>query len=587
MKKKIFAGLLSLCLLATMMPSMAYGATKWDAVKSQKLSTAITAATKNSTKLQTNENAFTGFADLMNKNTAATAGISQGEINSLFSQSQGKEKLTYDEAVSDVELYFKALKYGYGAYEYFGGDTRFDKAKSQVLKKLSGKSTVSRNNLSTYLKNAMEFVVDGHFSIDGESGVKKYTKDYQYYYNTTQKFSKDSKGYYKKLNGKKWYYKSCSTKNVTMQKSLTTAGDIVYSPVLFCAKSDAVKKSTITLANGKSKKKETVKWTASKAFNSSSSCREPDFNYLEKNNIAYISIRNFDNNYENELSKFVATGTQAQNAEMIIFDIRSNGGGSDEYATKWIKNFTGEDLVLNLAFSRKESALTGGTYGKETYDININTGYMINNNIPIVVLVDDMCGSAGESMLCDLRALDNVIVIGSNSAGYQLCGNQAEYQLPNSGIWIQFGSSLQFAYEMKNVDGKGYTPDIWCDPSKALKSVTNMLKKQKYITSETASYFNSKIGDAYGTVMISFARFQIQPGGSFGRIVDDKLDVMCAGKKITNYTAKSSDSSKLIVERLSNGKLHLKAVKGKVVDGEHVNFTITYSGKTYEFIASC
>ena len=589
MKKKIFAGLLSLCLLATMMPSMAYGATKWDTVKSQKLSTAITAATKNNTKLQTNKNAFSKFENLVNKNTASTAGISQAEINSLLSESQGKDKLTYAEAVSDVELYFKALKYGYGAYEYFGGDTKFNKAKQQILNKLSGKSTVSFGTFREYLKDAMSFVADTNFSIDGESGTRKYTKDYQYYYNASQKFSKDSKGYYKTLNGKKWYYKSCSTKNVTMQKSLTTTGDIVYSPVLFCAKANAVKKSTITLVNGKSKKKETVKWTTSKAFGANELSQDPNFEYLEKNNIAYISVRNFYSGfgYDDELSQFVESGTSAQNAEMIIFDIRSCSGGGNSYVSEWIKNFTGDNYVLNEAFSRIYTALTGETYGKEVYDININTGYMIKNNIPIIVLVDDQCANMGEYMLLGLRSLENVIVIGSNSAGDWLASNQGDYTLPNSGLQISFGSSLQFDYQIKNVDGKGYTPDIWCDPSKAIKSVANMLKKQKYITSETASYLTSNHSDSYSQVCIEFVGSSVTPGDGFGRVTEENLNVTYGGEIITDYTVKSSDPSKLLAEKLSNGKLYLKAIEGKVAEDESIPITITYKGKEYQYRACC
>ena len=598
MKNKILGKLLSTVLTVSLVTgivctanygdSKAYAATKWTQVKGEKLSDAILEATENHEKLQTKENAFEGFKERLNYNTAQTANISESEINSLLSNSNGKKSLTYDEAVSDVNLYFKALKYGYGAYEYFGGDTRFNKAKQEVLSKLKGKKTVLSSNLAKYLQSAMSFVIDGHFSVDGLSNTEKDSVSYQYYYDYSHTFSKDSKGYYKTVNGKKWYYKSCSTKSVTIQKSLTTAGEIVYSPVLFCKKSKSVAKSTITLVNGQKTKKETVNWKEQKSFNSVTSCREPDFNYLKKNGIAYISVRNFDGNYENELSKFVESGASAKDASMIIFDIRSNGGGSDEFATQWVEKFTGEKPVLNSVFNNKLTALSGWSYSKETYDINSSLGYMINNNIPIIVLVDDKCGSAGESMLLDLRALDNVIVIGGNSSGAQLCGNVQGYRLPNSGITVDFGRSLQFVYKMANVDDRGYAPDIWCDPSSALKAVTNMLKKQNYISSETASYFKNKIGDSYKQLAIEFIGSLVPAGESFGKISNNKLNVLLNnGKKITNYTVKSTDPSKLTAKKLSNGKLHLKVNSGAVTDGERVKFVITYGGKDYSFVAVC
>lgn len=581
MKRKLFAVLLSLCMLVTMMPSMAYGAEKWDLAKGEKLDDAILKAGEDHEKLQTKENVFDGFKNLLNYNTAQTANISENEIESLLSNSIGKNSLTYKEAVSDVNLYFKALKYRYGAYEYFGGDTRFNKAKKEVLGKLEGKKKVSRASLTKYLQNAMRFVIDGHFSVDGMTNTNKDSVAYQYYYDYSHAFSKDAKGYYKVKNGKKWYYKSCTTKSVSLQKTLMPSGKIVYSPVLFCKKANSVKKSTITLANGKNTKKEPVNWKEQKSFSLTAPCREPDFKYLEQNGVAYISVRNFDWDYEEKLSKFTDSGASVQDASMIIFDIRSNGGGSDSFATQWVKNFTGEKPVLNQAFSNHLTALDDWDYGKEVNDINVNTGYMIKNNIPIIVLVDNKCGSAGESMLLSLRSLENVIVIGGNSYGAQLCGNMQWYKLPNSGMNVAFGRSLEFTYKTANVDNKGYMPDIWCNPSNALKAVTNMLKKQNYISADTSKYFMEQVGDKYNEVCIKFVGSLVPADSGFGRIGNDKLDVVCNGKTITNYTVISSDSSKMEASRLSNGKLSLKAVQ---ID-EEVPITITYKGKNYVFYA--
>lgn len=50
---------------------------------------------------------------------------------------------------------------------------------------------------------------------------------------------------------------------------------------------------------------------------------------------------------------------------------RLYGGGSDSFATQWVKNFTGEKPVLNQAFSNHLTALDGWDYGKEVNDINV------------------------------------------------------------------------------------------------------------------------------------------------------------------------------------------------------------------------
>lgn len=125
-------------------------------------------------------------------------------------------------------------------------------------------------------------------------------------------------------------------------------------------------------------------------------------------------------------------------------------------------------------------------------------------------------------------------------------------------------------------------PDIWCNPSNALKAVTNMLKKQNYISADTSKYFMEQIGDRYNEVCIKFVGSLVPADSGFGRIGSDKLDVVCNGKTITDYTVVSSDTSKMAASRLSNGKLSLKAVQ----KDERVPITITYKGKNYVFYAN-
>lgn len=58
------------------------------------------------------------------------------------------------------------------------------------------------------------------------------------------------------------------------------------------------------------------------------------------------------------------------------------------------------------------------------FDGGVSRGNWLPNDIPVIVLMDSRCGSSGESALTFAKTMDNVIVIGSNSAGYQLCGQR-------------------------------------------------------------------------------------------------------------------------------------------------------------------
>ena len=111
-----------------------------------------------------------------------------------------------------------------------------------------------------------------------------------------------------------------------------------------------------------------VRWVQQSALKSSSS-RTQDYVFQEEGGISYISIRCFDNELDQTIyKKFENSAKDVKDSRLIIYDIRSNGGGSDQYGREWVKIFTGEDPVLNSAFSNRETALSENIYaslGKE------------------------------------------------------------------------------------------------------------------------------------------------------------------------------------------------------------------------------
>ena len=109
------------------------------------------------------------------------------------------------------------------------------------------------------------------------------------------------------------------------------------------------------------------------------------------------------------------------------------------------------------------------------------------------MLVDDHCGSSGEGAVQLLKTLDNVLVVGSNTAGYQLCGNISTFTLPYTGIGVRFGSTLFLYGDGENVDHRGYAPDVWCDPQDALASVLALLKEQGVVSADACETVREKI----------------------------------------------------------------------------------------------
>jgi len=210
-------------------------------------------------------------------------------------------------------------------------------------------------------------------------------------------------------------------------------------------------------------------------------------------------------------------------------------------------------------------------------------GKLLDNQIPIIVLVDDTCGSAGESMLNYLRGLDNVIIVGSNSAGYQLCGNQSTMWLPYSKITFAFGSSLMFHFTDENVDYRGYMPDVWCNPADALEAVLNMLVCYDLTDSATCQ---SLLADPRlqkpVNLTIRWQDVEILPDNRFGSIMDnDVVRVYANGEPVTDFTVTSHAPELLETAVSSDGTLSLNRLRS--FNGTPVDFTITYNEQKFDY----
>ena len=97
-------------------------------------------------------------------------------------------------------------------------------------------------------------------------------------------------------------------------------------------------------------------------------------------------------------------------------------------------------------------------------------------------------------MLDAVKNMTNVLVVGSNSAGYQLGGSAVQIHLPHSQIEASIGTHLRFYDKIKNVDGIGYEPDVWCNPKTALSASLNLIKQYGLANEAAVSAMASKLG---------------------------------------------------------------------------------------------
>jgi hypothetical protein len=496
--------------------------------------------------------------------------ISVDELNTLKTYHAPASSVSVDEAISDVELLFRLLKYGYGGYYYFGGDSSFFEVRDNIINsiKSSYSDVIAKDELSWLIsENLLSIIYDLHFVIDDLYTIQFHPEKYSlYYYDNSHLFSRDENGFYKTSDqNEKYYFTGFEKSNSTIEPTLLNDGNISYSPVQFVKADNCVEKEQIFLKSEDGKEiKEEISWKLSHPLVEGSSIMEPRAMYYSNGDLAYYSIKSFPFNSEEIQKKYIDKASSGNESKAVVMDIRSNSGGdTDEPIKKWIENYSGTLPSLNSLSIGRVSLIDNPVYSGFIPDRNY--GKIIENDRPLIVLVDNMCGSNGETALSCMKSLDNSLVIGSNSAGAQVCGNQRRFFLPNSGIFVRFGYALFFKYDYKNIDYEGYRPDVWWDPSMDINCIFKMLRKNGYLEQEISTdfmkeYINSKtkqVGDNLGELKLVNQEGIIKEGESLTDFIDAHYDIMRNGSTLGTSDYEIGCVSEGIVVEKESGKLHL------------------------------
>lgn len=512
--------------------------------------------------------------------------VSESEIRQLLQQNDKYiEKVSAEELYSDIDLMFRAIKSSYGSYYYFGVEN-FDKAETELKEWIKTQDSFRTTTIGKKLEDTFAFVRDGHFSVNRPARYREGFK-YSTYILEDQYYSKDDKGFYKLHENSKWYFEDLDDPDTSMELFLNNEGELVYSPVRL---SNTVKKtSVITLKSDEDLlRQETVTWIENIELHETSRYN-PDFKYSRVGDVAYISLRlgarikDFP-----EYKEFINSAKDCHNAKIIIFDIRSNEGGAAEAFTNWINTYAnisniGDYLPKNQAKRISDITLSyGNIYGQHGFYTETKNGKQLSNDATVLVLTDSACGSNGETLQKDLMNMENVIILGSNTAGAQIGGSQMSFTLPNTGIQLAFGDGLQFSYGSENIDGIGYDPDIYTNVRNGLNSTFEYLINNGYLSKEDKDTIIDSITDI--TVHIDGYGHEIYSGkvgdrANFGtRGNSEEFDVYTEDGIITDFEVESLNQGFIAENR--QGRLYLE------FDGttQKTNyFKVMHSGKSFIF----
>lgn len=437
-------------------------------------------------------------------------GIPENQLMYLSPSIGGKGELNSDvieldkkDAISDVNFLFDLLKYSYAGYSYFGGDNVWGESKANIINDINlHDNKISSKELEKMIFNNMQFIQDGHFTINFKSPLKHYN----FYYSEKFKIDEDKNGYYIKNDNIKWYIKSINNSyNIEdyIKLSINKEGELCkYIGFLDNGSYNNIK---VVLQSKDIYKDIYIKLNSNYNKNSYYNGKEKmAYKYDEINDIPIFTMKrmyNIDSN-DNSVELFSESANKAKNEDVIILDIRGNNGGSDIAPIDWFVNFIGEapqvqrtSIKLASLINNHITKIAAKNIDYENLSIELKEEYnkeleianskenkwyisserekMYKNKTKIFVIIDNKVASSGENFLSYLDTLENVVFVGTNTSGSMLSNSFIQCVLPNSKINISYGNVLTLNNDF--IEGKGFEPDLWVAEDDVVERILKLI----------------------------------------------------------------------------------------------------------------
>lgn len=364
--------------------------------------------------------------------------------------------LTREELLEDVDAFFLLLKTTYGAYEYFGGDEVFLPLRDEVRAEVEEMAGLYVWKLEKVLSAHLAPVLtDGHFAI-GDTRMR--TEHARYMYYVPDLYFTDTTG----LN------MDC------VKPTIGPDGAVTYC---FAAMSHDGKDLPTSLGGND------LSWRQADRtpYDGVNAFEEKELGGTPVLVSRKMSASVYYPEQAEQLERFAACGDE-YTGKTFIFDVRSNGGGSDIWVMDWFEGWAGQPARPRRSFAHRFSQL-----GCRMIPDGYKSEYMGNwsgfaseggwtrNSGTVFALTDKGTASSGETAVEFLRSADNVVFVGGPTMGCSLVPNNLHFYLPNSGLELYFGTGLSFKETDENRDGIGYLPDLWVNPPDAQDAVLRLI----------------------------------------------------------------------------------------------------------------
>jgi len=435
--------------------------------------------------------------------------------------------LPREKLIEDINFLFDVLRYGYGAYHYFGGDDVFLPIRYTMIEKLNNMDKPFQ--VSSFLDDLLiselqNIISDNYFQIHNVTlGAVKhilYMSDEFILYKEKNDFFTEIDGViYKVLEI------SCIDTGITQPDyfilpTLTNDGEFAWVFGIVTANTGyETVEITVVFENAVTKSTRSFNVNLPQIISPQLS-KSPMLEINELNGITLMKNRTLIGEQQEHID-FIYSADALKDKPVLIMDLRGTGGEQAAYTREWLRSFTNyepddtflftysmhlttyviRDLlsyfipynIANRTFEMAElnharkMGTQQNTASSVSYKYRLEWDKPIQNDNFVIVITDNNIHISGEMFIGQLRQLENVLFVGTNTSGTHLSVGftRSNYRharigrtkLPNSKIDIIFGLELNLRPDLSQFEGIGFMPDLYVPPEESLERVLRFIER--------------------------------------------------------------------------------------------------------------
>ena len=363
------------------------------------------------------------------------------------------------EAIEDAGTAYALLRDGYAGYDYFGGAEAFDRAMDETLSLLPETGEVTVETLrDAILEPLRDTVTDNILTVGYLPAVKAQRRGYYVpglYFSRPEDAQADAPA--------------------EAVPTLTPEGGIAYTLCAQLPESEAGSLPETAVMEGE---EISLSW---EAMDTEPLPDNPLSETALADGTVLLSSTGFmaaDETDAVRLDALSRAGASFSREPVLIWNIRSNRGGSDAYISDWFGGFTGRSPLVRMSYAARVTPLNRYLLNfvlAPWWYVDGRQGQLTPRDGFTFAVQDLYTLGTGESVLCQLRSIENLLTVGSPTAGGVSTGNLVAAYLPHSGLRISWGTKIQRLETDEPVDGIGFRPDLWVPPGEALSRVEAMI----------------------------------------------------------------------------------------------------------------